>query len=263
MTQTATLVIPCYNEAARLDAAECLRLARARPDLGLVFVDDGSTDETARRLEELRASEPEHVKVLRLAQNSGKAEAVRQGMQAALAAGATIVGYADADLSTPVDGLLSLVRSFEQRPGQALMGSRVRMLGTNIDRHAHRHYLGRVFATFASLALDVAVYDTQCGAKLFRAGAPLTAALRAPFRSRWIFDVELLARLLDGADDAPPVAPSELREMPLDAWRDVAGSKLRPSMALRAGMELITLWIKRRFLGHREVRSAGGVQPMP
>jgi len=262
MTRGVALVIPCYNEAARLDAPEFLRLARSRPDLTLVFVNDGSTDDTARCLEDLRAGEPAHVKVLRLAQNSGKAEAVRQGMQDALAGGAAIVGYADADLSTPVEGLLALLRSFEERPGQVLMGSRVRMLGTNIDRHAHRHYLGRIFATFASLALDVAVYDTQCGAKLFRAGPPLTAALRAPFASRWIFDVELLARLLDGDVDAEPVPASALREMPLDAWRDVAGSKLRPSTALKAGLEMIALWLKRRFLRRRAARAAAA-QPAP
>jgi glycosyltransferase involved in cell wall biosynthesis len=261
MTRSVALIIPCYNEAARLDAPEFLRLARSRPDLELVFVDDGSTDETAARLEELRAGEPSRVKVLRLAQNSGKAEAVRQGMQEALAEGVTIAGYADADLSTPVEGLLTLLASFEQRPGQVLMGSRVRMLGTRIERHAHRHYLGRLFATFASLALQIPVYDTQCGAKLFRAGPPLTAALRTPFQSRWIFDVELLARLLDGDVDAEPVPPSELRELPLDAWRDVAGSKLRPSTALHAGMEMIGLWLKRRYFQRRSPRSVAGAQP--
>ena len=50
----------------------------------------------------------------------------------------------------------------------------------------------------ASLILHARVYDTQCGAKLFRRSAALEAALADPFLSRWSFDVELLGRMLIG-----------------------------------------------------------------
>jgi hypothetical protein len=107
-----------------------------------------------------------------------------------------------------------------------ILASRVSLLGRRIVRSTARHYLGRVFATLASRILCVAVYDTQCGAKLFRCSPELRVALRNPFLSRWVFDVELLGRLLTGAPDAPPIEPAALREEPLDAWRDIPGSKL-------------------------------------
>jgi dolichyl-phosphate beta-glucosyltransferase len=250
MPQAVALVVPCYNEAARLDRAELLRLARARDGLALVLVNDGSTDATAAALEELRRAEPTRITVLSLAQNSGKAEAVRAGLRAALASGAAFTGYADADLSTPVDELLRLVDVTTGSGRDAVMGSRVRLLGWRIERRAHRHYLGRVFATFASLALGLPVYDTQCGAKLFRATPSLAAALEAPFRTRWIFDVELLARLRAGGPGAPPLGADAFEEMPLRAWRDVGGSKLRPGAMLSAGLQLLGLAVRLR-LGSR------------
>jgi glycosyltransferase involved in cell wall biosynthesis len=242
MSQTLALVVPCYNEAARFDPAEFLRLSRLRSDLALLFVDDGSSDSTADVLERLRASNPSHIQVHRLERNCGKAEAVRRGLVEALARGAVVVGYADADLSTPVDEILRLVTHLQERPAvEVVLGARVRLLGTEIERLPHRHFLGRIFATVASIALRVPVYDTQCGAKVFRASPALAAALAVPFQSRWIFDVELLARLLRGTADAAPVPVQALNEVPLAVWRDVGGSKLRASSMLHAGLQL--LWL--------------------
>ena len=78
---------------------------------------------------------------------------------------------------------------------QVVIGSRVGLLGHDIDRSLRRHYLGRIFATVSSAVLDLPVYDTQCGAKAFRVTPALRAALADPFTSRWAFDVELLGRL--------------------------------------------------------------------
>jgi len=247
MPQAVTLVVPCYDEAARLDRAELLRLARGRNGLGVLFVDDGSTDGTAAALEELRRAEPSRITVVRLPRNGGKAEAVREGLRVALADGAAIVGYADADLSTPVDELLRLVDAAVGSSRGVLLGSRVRLLGRRIERRAHRHYLGRVFATLASLALALPVYDTQCGAKLFRATPALAAALASPFRTRWIFDVELLARLRAGGPGAPALNEDAFEEVPLRAWRDVGGSKLRPGAMLVAGLQLLALAVRIRL----------------
>jgi glycosyltransferase involved in cell wall biosynthesis len=240
------LIIPCHDEAARLDAGELLRLARARDGLQLVLVDDGSTDATPELLERLRREAPDRILVRRLEPNRGKAEAIRDGMRTALAGGAEVIGYLDADLATPVDEILRLVRVREESGADVVLGSRVRLLGTSVERRAIRHYLGRVFATFASLALRLPVYDTQCGAKVFRASPALRAALQRPFEERWIFDVELLRRLLAG-EGAQPLRPDQLLEVPLRSWRDIAGSKLKPGAMLKAGLQILSLLLRERW----------------
>mgnify|MGYP003548776828 CR=1 FL=1 len=119
-----------------------------------------------------------------------------------------------------------------------VLASRVGLLGHTIERRATRHYLGRLYATAASLALGVAVYDTQCGAKLFRSTDALRAALATPFPDRWSFDVEMLARLLAPGRGVTPLPPDRILEVPLHEWRDVGGSKRRPLAAARAAVAL-------------------------
>ena len=81
-----------------------------------------------------------------------------------------MLGYFDADLATPPGELLRMLDLLERRPDLSfVLASRVALLGRRITRRARRHYLGRVFATFASIFLQIPVYDTQCGAKVFRA----------------------------------------------------------------------------------------------
>jgi dolichyl-phosphate beta-glucosyltransferase len=260
MPRTVALVVPCYNEAARLDVAAFAALAGARSSLRLVFVDDGSSDRTAAVLEQLRAVARGDIRIVRHERNAGKAEAVRRGLLAAAESGAEVVGFADADLATPPEELLRMMRDMDARPVPVLLAARVRLLGSRVERHAARHYLGRLFATVASLVLGIPVYDTQCGAKLFLASPALDAALARPFRSRWIFDVELLDRLLRGAPGVAPLASEQMRELPLATWRDVPGSTLRPRAMLRAGLQLLALLVRsrlRRLLGRGPAPSPG------
>ena len=233
-----TVVVPCYNEAARLDEAPLLTFLDRCAEASLLFVNDGSTDATAERLAAIAARSPARIDVLSLSPNGGKAEAVRQGMLQALGRGAATVGYLDADLSTPPDELLRLRARFERPEVAVVLGARVALLGTDIERSTIRHYLGRVFASAASLILKARVYDTQCGAKLFRASPALRAALATPFISRWAFDVELLGRLLTGSATVPALPLSAIVEVPLATWHDIGGSKLGPLAMARTLGEL-------------------------
>jgi glycosyltransferase involved in cell wall biosynthesis len=234
------VVVPCFNEAARLLPSGFGAFAE-EGSLALLFVDDGSTDDTRGALARLAA----HLRargldadVLALDRNRGKGEAVRRGMLEALARGAGVVGYYDADLATPPEEMARLVRTLLDRGLDVALGARVALLGRTIHRKAYRHYLGRVFATFASLILGIPVYDTQCGAKAFRRTPALEAALARPFAGRWAFDVELLGRLLAGAPGTPCVPLANIEEMPLRAWHDVGGSTLTPIVFPEVGLEL-------------------------
>jgi dolichyl-phosphate beta-glucosyltransferase len=240
---TARIVIPCYNEENRLQPTSFIEFEGLSHSVDFVFVDDGSTDGTLRLLQNLSAVNPTKFNVLHLSQNSGKAEAVRQGLLAAIHAHPNYIGYWDADLATPLDTIGEFIDVAETRPElQIIMGSRVKLLGRNIERSRIRHYLGRVFATAVSIVLDMAVYDTQCGAKLFRM-CPITKSLfKQPFLSRWIFDVEILARLILATRHQDCMQPEQVvYEFPLHEWRDVPGSKLRYTDFIHAAWELLNI----------------------
>jgi dolichyl-phosphate beta-glucosyltransferase len=233
------LVVPCYNEAERLDTEAFTAMVDADLALSLVFVDDGSRDGTAGLHAGMASKRPGRIAAISLPENRGKAEAVRQGLLRALTGPAGIVGYIDADLATPraeIERLCSELRMTDTC--DVLLGSRVRLLGRVIDREPLRHYLGRAFATAASMVLRLPVYDTQCGAKLFRRSAALAHALEHPFLSRWAFDVELLSRLLVGAPGVAAIPVERMREEPLRRWVDCKGSKLGAQQMLRSLLDL-------------------------
>ncbi len=242
-----TWVVPCFEEAARLDGPAFLTLADQCAPASLVLVDDGSRDNTGAVLGALAAQRPEHGEVLSLGTNRGKAEAVREGLRRALGGPADIVGFVDADLATPPGELARLAALARSRSFDVVMGSRVQLLGRAIKRSAARHYLGRMFATCASLSLRLPVYDTQCGAKLFLRTPALAAALAEPFTSRWAFDVELLGRLVQPPAGVAPLTVARIREEPLLAWTDVPGSKLYPLAAVKGGLDLLRLAVRLRL----------------
>jgi len=226
---TCVIVIPCYNEAQRLDAGTFQSFAAANADIHLLFVDDGSVDATLSTLRAIEASHPERISVLALSKNVGKAEAVRHGLLEACGSRPTYVGFWDADLATPLSDIAEFMRLLDQRAEiEMVFGARVHLLGRSVRRKLGRHYLGRVFATVAAFALGVGVYDTQCGAKVFRVSDAFVQRLQEPFIGGWIFDVEIIAREVRArrGTGLPPVS-SIIYEFPLTVWRDVAGSKIK------------------------------------
>lgn len=248
MASELVLIVPCYNEAGRLREATFLEFVRQHPSVQVLFVDDGSVDGTAALHGRLAAAAPASISVLRLEANGGKAEAVRRGILDAMDRGPALVGFWDADLSTPLGAVDDFMNVAAKYPGVDLfLGARVQLMGRDIRRKATRHYLGRVFATAASLALSLPVYDTQCGAKVFRVNGATRRLFAAPFRNRWIFDVEILARYLTlPVEDGGPPRRSRIYELTVPAWHDVPGSKLRTSDFVRSMFELVTIWRDRR-----------------
>lgn len=218
--QKALIIVPCYNEAARLNIEAFKQYANR---YYFLFVNDGSTDGTAALINQHATPK---LLLLDLPKNQGKAEAVRQGFLhvATLPANNDIdwVGFWDADLATPlteIDNFFKYRETFAP-DAEAILGSRFKRLGSNVKRSVKRHFLGRLFATAVDNLFHLGCYDTQCGAKLFKKKLiPVFAS--EPYISSWAFDVELLIRLKRHG--------AKMVEYPLIYWEDVAGSKLKVS----------------------------------
>ena len=235
------LVVPCYNEEKRLDADAFANYSLPGHFVDFRFVDDGSTDGTARVLESIRDRRG-GVAVQRLEKNSGKAEAVRSGFVAAAKEKPDYIGYWDADLAAPLSALVDFVALAESRPDvDIVFGSRVKLMGRAIERIAWRHYLGRFSATLVSMTLKLPIYDTQCGHKLFRATDLLARVFEDRFLTNWLFDVEILARFLTMDPEGRDHAARSIYEYPLKQWVDVRGSKVKPTDFARALADLATI----------------------
>ncbi len=230
------LIVPCFNEAKRLNQARILSYT-ASLQCNVLLVNDASTDTTQSVINEIVRSSNGSVHQLVLARNSGKGEAVRTGMQWAIGRAATEVGYTDADGAVSELDLAQIFAKLSDSPSCiGVLGSRVSLLGRNIDRTTTRHFSGRVFATFASKILQQPIYDTQCGAKAFTSSVQLKHSLSHPFISRWGFDVELLGRLFI---EIAKVGNGHIVEFPLNQWHDVTGSKLGIFASTQTMIELI------------------------
>lgn len=234
---TPTIVIPCFNEAKRLDTDA---FASYDGNVAFLYVNDGSRDNTGGILDSLARRRPGD-RVIHLDRNQGKAEAVRLGTLNAIDQDADVVGFWDADLATPLDEIPRFLDVLATRPDvQIVIGARVNLLGRNVRRDPVRHYIGRIFATLISGALGISVYDTQCGAKLFRVSDKICTIFEEPFISSWIFDVELLTRWLSLTGSSPPHVESVF-ELPLLSWHEVEGSKVGPLDFLRVPYELLKI----------------------
>lgn len=238
-----TIVAPCYNEAARLQTAIFRDFLRRGHRVRFLFVNDGSSDGTLQILETMRRGFEGFIEILNKPTNAGKGEAVRNGILQAIREGnAEFVGFWDADLATPLQSILDLRQQLvDDSRIQMVFAARVRLLGRAIHRQPLRHYLGRVFATVVSTMIQLPVYDTQCGAKLFRSTPEISQLFAEPFISRWVFDVEILARYIQQHGYRMQFVSDSVSEFPLKEWNDVAGSKVRPKDFVRAFLDVMRI----------------------
>jgi dolichyl-phosphate beta-glucosyltransferase len=221
-----SLIIPAYNEAARIDITirEATAWLNSQPfATELIVVDDGSDDATAE-LTDRALSELGRGRMLRIA-HGGKAAAVRAGMQAATC---DQIAFTDADLATPLSYLTEL-RAALAAGCDIAIGSREGAGARRVGEPGYRHLMGRVFNGLVRLLLIPGVHDTQCGFKLFRAEVARDLLLRSRLHRDagqivagprvTAFDVELLtiARLKGYRICPVPVV-----------WRYGEGSKVRP-----------------------------------
>ncbi|MFS4415840.1 glycosyltransferase [Maribacter sp. 2307ULW6-5] len=232
------IVIPCYNEYDRLEVSHISEFLDVNTDTAICFVDDASNDGTATHLEALCTAYPNRVQALSNAKNLGKAASVRKGvLHCSEQRLAHNYAYLDADFAVSLTECRSLLHHL-QGEKQFVFASRILKVGSVVERKFSRFLFGRVIATFISNILDIKVYDTQCGCKVFGAGT-VPILFKEAFISKWLFDVELFSRLLcaHGKERALEV----MDEIPVRRWVDKGESKVKMTYVFRLWYDLYAI----------------------
>jgi dolichyl-phosphate beta-glucosyltransferase len=263
MASSLGIVLPAYNEESRLAPAldELFTYLRSAPQgslpdsVGVLIVDDGSTDGTAALVKArpeftAEGAQPAHrsgpsLRLLSVS-HGGKGSAVRAGM---LAADGDLLVFADADMATPPDQLPRLVTALET--ADIALGSRIQPDGSDMraSQPRFRRMVGRLFRFAAQAWVTGPVRDTQCGFKGFRRAAALDLFGRLQITSI-VFDVDLiyLARRRGYRIAIVPII-----------WADRRGSRMhaRPRLAMRVAWDLVRIRFAHRGIKKVAVDAAG------
>ena len=233
MLPAFSVVIPCFNEAARIGTtirATLDYLHKNSPESELIVVNDGSTDATGATARDVLSGAELTTRLLENFPNRGKGAAVRSGL---LAAQKSIALFFDADLSTPLEETPKVIEPIATDEVDIVFGSRAldrRLIGQH--QPWRREQAARVFNLLVRLTTGLPFWDTQCGFKAFRMGAcrPILEAARI---DGFAFDVELLF--------LAHRAGLRIREIPV-RWNHSEGSKVRLFQdSLQMLREIVTL----------------------
>jgi len=232
LNRSISIIVPAYNEQARLPETLC-KIQQYLCRTGWTFheilvVDDGSSDSTLPLARDFANANP-CVRVLCNPGNRGKGYSVRHGMREAKGEWCL---FSDADLSTPIEELEKLWTAIERDNAAVAIGSRAldrSLIG--VHQHGIREEAGKVFNAFMRVLIGLQIADTQCGFKLFR-GDVAKAVFARQLLERFGFDVEVLfiATRLGYRTAEVPVR-----------WNHVEGSKVGMLNGLSAFVELVEI----------------------
>lgn len=235
LVTNTSIVIPCYNEEKGISNSEYSNFLENNPETFICFVNDGSKDNTLGVLNILKAKHDTQIHILSLEKNSGKAEAVRVGINYCNQNFQhKFIGYLDADLATTLEEFIDL-RNYLKDEVVFSFGSRIRKVGSTIERENSRFLIGRVVATFISNILDIKVYDTQCGSKLFTKEIS-EELFQKEFISKWLFDVEIFYRMILLFKREKAI--KKMYEVPLKLWVEKGDSKVKFTYGFKLWFDL-------------------------
>lgn len=220
------IVIPAYNESKRLPGfLTQLNSFNSDGKLGNVtikVVDDGSSIDEVNLLKKAvlatKVNKYTELKFKESSPNKGKGAVLREAFLKGLSEDFDVLGFLDADGSTSFNDMESLLNYLSVNKNvDVVIGSRWKCLGKHIERSLKRHLSGRIFATLVSNIFDIPVYDSQCGAKLFRTKILSKKTLKFCDSNKWLFDTQLLILLYEKG--------IKIHEYPIN-WADKADSKV-------------------------------------
>ncbi len=233
-----SIIIPCYNEQDRLDLEKINSFFSINKNILICLVDDGSNDKTLETLNEIKDTHPNNIEVLALKKNVGKGGAVRKGFNHCISKiQQKKIAYLDADFATSLEECFEISKLVNKET-VFVFGSRIRKIDTNIERNYFRFLVGRIIATIISNQLNLGVYDTQCGCKIFE--IELAKKLfKEKFISKWLFDVELFHRMIKifGFDKMREIS----KEIPLKNWIDNDESRVIMTYFFKLWFDLFSI----------------------
>ncbi|MGA9063571.1 MAG: dolichyl-phosphate beta-glucosyltransferase [Terracidiphilus sp.] len=185
-----SIVIPAYNEAARISGAlEAVVgfVRRLSWSAEVVVVDDGSRDKTAELVRAFAVNAPE-VRIMQNPGNHGKGYSVRNGL---LHSFGEVVMFTDADLSAPIEEAEGLVAAIAGGADIAIGSRWLERTRQTIRQPLYRQFFGRCFNAVTRTVMGLPYADTQCGFKAFTRAAAQTV-FQLQTIERWGFDPEIL-----------------------------------------------------------------------
>lgn len=216
------IIVPCFNEANRLNVEYFKKLIEQSNDVLYVFIDDCSTDNTIKLLNTLKSFKASKVTVVANPNNLGKGESIRKGWLEIINKYPSIefLGFIDADSAFALQDVNKIIKLSFSNDFDSVWSSRVKLAGREIRRSLYRHFIGRIIQTYLQFFYRFGIYDSQSGLKVWRKNQKFTLSIMDTFRTRWFFEVEMLIRVNNLGFEI------NVWEEPVLAWRDVPGSKI-------------------------------------
>jgi dolichyl-phosphate beta-glucosyltransferase len=231
-SHTYSVVIPAYNESARIGATleKVLKYLKEQDwTAEVIVVNDGSKDDTAEIVRRY-ASMDRRLRLLENPGNRGKGYSVRTGM---LRAVGDLLLFSDADLSSPIEEASKLFEAIGKGADIAIGSRWLRSELQTQPQSRPRQLLGRAFNLVPRLVLGLNYKDTQCGFKAFTRGAAQLVFPKQRIEG-WGFDPELLFLAKNNG--------LKVAEVPV-TWAHSQGTRIRP---LRDGTAMVTEMFKIR-----------------
>jgi dolichyl-phosphate beta-glucosyltransferase len=185
-----SIIIPGFNEEKRIQKtlhtlfSFCIQRF---PQFEIIFVDDGSTDQTHYIVKEL-SSEMQQIKYLGYPKNMGKGYAIRFGLKHAKG---TYMFFTDADLPYNPQFFSLAIETFEKNAFDIISGNRqLKQSRDDAGLSQQRIWASRIFSFLVHRFFDIEITDTQCGIKGFRKACAQKIVQQSHING-YAFDVEI------------------------------------------------------------------------